>query len=411
MSNAFTQDTPFARNYSRQVLTLDHGRGIYLTDITGNRYLDLGSGIAVNALGYGDRRLARLIARQARQVVHVSNLYATPAALTLGNRLLELAGPVMRAGAGAVHFGNSGAEANEGAIKYARLWSHRTRGAGYHRIISFSNAFHGRTMGALSATPKQAYRTAFEPLVPGFDTVPFNDVEALKTALDGTVAAIIVEVVQGEGGLQEISPEMVAFLNTLGPEQGVLVIADEVQTGLGRLGTLFGSAAVGLKPDIITLSKPLAGGLPLSATIIPNVVNEQVQVGDHGTTFGGGPVTSTAALYVLDRLEGRGFLQSVQERAEQFHEGIRRMQEQFPWILEIRGRGLLRGLQIDLGSDQDTLFPKLLVVAQDKGLLLLRSGSDVIRIAPPLIITEREMKKALELLQSVFETIESRRTT
>ncbi len=411
MSNAFTQDTPFPRNYSRQVLTFDHGRGVYLTDIAGNRYLDLGSGIAVNALGYGDRQLARIIARQARQMVHVSNLYATPTALQLGNRLLDLAGLAMRTDAGAVHFGNSGAEANEGAIKYARLWSYRTRGPGHHRIISFSNAFHGRTMGALSATPKEAYRTAFEPLVPGFDTVPFNDVEALKAALDDTVAAVMVEVVQGEGGLQEIYPEMVAFLNSLGPEQGVLVIADEVQTGLGRLGTLFGCTSIGLKPDIITLSKPLAGGLPLSATIIPVVVNEQVQVGDHGTTFGGGPVTSAAALYVLDRMERRGFLDSVQKRAAQFEEGIRHIQKQFPWIVEIRGRGLLRGLRIDLGKDQETQFPKILVVAQDRGLLLLRSGSDVIRVAPPLIISEREMEKALQLLQAVFETIESRRTT
>ncbi len=410
MTRAHTEDTPFARNYARRMLTFSHGKGVWLTDTAGTRYLDLGSGIAVNALGYGDAGFSRVLARQSRKVVHVSNLYTTEPSLRLGERLLALSAPVLREPPAAVHLGNSGAEANEAAIKYARLWSYLTRGEGHHRIISFTDAFHGRTMGALSATPKEAYRKKFEPLVPGFVSVPFNDCAALEKALDESVTAVMVEVVQGEGGLREISPEMVETLNRLGPERGVLVIADEIQTGLGRLGSLLGCQAVGLQPDIITLSKPLAGGLPLSATIIPGRINDLVQVGDHGTTFGGGPVTSAAALYVLDRLESPRFLADLAVREEQLNAGLRELQQQFRWIVELRGRGLLRGLRLDLGPDQEKLFPQVLEVAQELGLLLLRSGSDVIRVAPPLVISGKEMVEALKRLRSVCETIESRRT-
>lgn len=406
-----TQDTPFARNYAREVLVFDDGSGVWLRDVAGRRYLDMGSGIAVNALGHGDRGLVRAIARQSRRVIHVSNLYATMPSLELGQRLVDACSPVMRTGAAAVQLGNSGSEANEAAIKYARLWSHSVYGGSRHRILSFENAFHGRTMGSLSATPRESYRRKFEPLVPGFAAIPFNDVAALHRAVDDTVCAVLVEVVQGEGGLQVISREMVAALNALGPDCGVLVIADEIQTGLYRLGTFLGSQTYGLEPDIVTLSKPLAGGLPLGATVIPAVVNNCVTPGDHGTTFGGGPVTSAAALYTLRRMESGKFREGVVARAAQLHAGLRELQQQFRWIVELRGEGMLRGLRIDLGPDQSVLYPAIVAAAQENGLLILRSGEDSIRIAPPLVIRERELAEGLARLRKVCEQIDNRRTS
>lgn len=409
-TDATTHDTPFARNYARQVPLFARGKGVWIWDASGNRYLDFGSGIAVNALGYGDRRLARTVAAQMKRLVHVSNLYATEPGISLANRLLELASPVGRAAFTAVHFGNSGAEANESAIKYARLYAYVRRGQGHHRILSLSDGFHGRTMGALSATPNEAYRTKFEPLVPGFETVPFNNPQALRDAVDDTVAGILVEVVQGEGGLRVISQEMVDALHEVTERHDVLLIADEIQTGLGRTGTLFGSSAAGLRPDIICLSKPLAGGLPMSATLIPDRVNRELTPGDHGTTFGGGPATSAAALYVLERITGDRFLSTVQDRADQLQEGLTALLNRFDFVTELRGRGLLRGLRIDLGSDQEMLFPQILPSAQEQRLLLLRSGKDVVRIAPPLVISRREMDEGLKRLTQTLQSIHTRRS-
>ncbi|MDA3950685.1 MAG: acetylornithine transaminase [Spirochaeta sp.] len=406
---ALTQDTPFVRNYAREVLQISRGKGVYLWDANGTRYLDFGSGIAVNAFGYGDRRLARIVARQMRQLVHVSNLYATPPGLELGYRLLEFAAAIGRHPFTGVHFGNSGAEANEAAIKYARLYAREKRGTGHHKILSFEHGFHGRTMGALSATPKRAYREKFEPLLPGFETVPFNDAAALEQKLDDTFAAVIVEVVQGEGGLTPLNHDVVRTLNELTARHDVLLIADEIQTGLGRLGEYFGSTTAGLTPDVITLSKPLAGGLPLSATLVPASVNDLVAPGDHGTTFGGGPVTSRAALHVLERLTGPGFIETVRERAVQLEEGLQEVMNRFDFVRELRGRGMLRGLRIDLGEKQAALFPQIISTARDHHLLILRSGADVIRVAPPLIISRQDMQRGLALLNDTLKDIDTRR--
>lgn len=409
MKPALTVDTPMANHFARSVLTIVRGRGATLVDANGNRYLDFGAGIAVNALGYGDRGLARVVARQMKRVVHVSNLYTTPETLAAGERLLEVAGGVGRAPFVGVHFGNSGAEANEAAIKFARAWAMGVRGAGHHRVLSFSNAFHGRTFGALSATPKEAYRRKFAPLVPGFESIAWGDVDALERTLDETFCAVLVEVVQGEGGLAVISQEMVAALNRLTAERGVLLIADEVQTGLGRLGSLFGSSLVGLKPDIITLSKPLAGGLPLSATLVPDSVNAQIVPGDHGTTFGGGPVTAAAARYVIDRIGDPDFLDRVALRAQQLGAGLEEIARRHRCVVETRGHGLLRGLMIDFGAAQADRFPRLVPAARDAGLLILTSGTNVLRIAPPLVISERDIDRGLTLLDTILADIGARR--
>lgn len=408
---ALTSNTPFVRNYAREVIEFSYGHDVWLHDTAGNRYLDMGAGIAVNALGYGDRTLARIVGRQMKRLVHVSNLYTTAPAIHLGDRLLDLSDNLGRAAFTAVHFGNSGSEANEAAIKYARLWALATKGPGHHRILAFENAFHGRTMGSLSATPKEAYRRKFEPMVPGFEFLPFNDPEALEKVITDEFAAIMVEPVQGEGGLTVLNRETATAINRICAERNVLVIADEIQTGLGRLGVLFGSSIVGLTPDIVTLSKPLAGGLPLSATLIPASVNDLVEIGDHGTTFGGGPVTTQAGLYILKRITTPGFLDQVRERAVELESGLQRLRDRYPWISELRGTGMLRGLRIDLGPDQAALFPEIIPAARDQQLLVLRSGADVIRIAPPLVISRRDLRRGLGILDTVLHNINARRHT
>lgn len=256
ITKANAKDLPFPRNYASKMLVLERGEGVYLYDVDGKKYVDFGSGIAVNALGHGREKLAEIAAEQMKKLIHVSNLYTTEASLELGHKLIGTGG------FDAVHLGNSGSEANEAALKYARLYSKRTKGEGHHKILSFRNGFHGRTLGALAVTPTPKYQEPFGPLMEGCVALPYNDVAALEETLDDTFAAVMVEPVQGEGGLEVMTKEFAEALNRLCAEKDVILIADEVQTGLGRTGEFYASAALGLKPDIITLAKPLAGGSP-----------------------------------------------------------------------------------------------------------------------------------------------------
>jgi len=403
MAEPAVQTTPFAHNYASEMIVFDHGEGVYLYDTEGNRYLDFGAGIAVNALGHADAEVAEAVADQMRKVVHVSNLYATPPSLAFGRELLEAAAGAGREPFTAVQFGNSGAEANEAAIKYARLTGRAEHGTERYRIISFENAFHGRTFGSLSATPQPKYREPFEPLVPGFLTVPMNDASALEKAVDESIAAIMVEVIQGEGGLTLLESSMAEAINDISQKHGTLVIADEIQTGFGRTGALFASTGVGLTPDIITLSKPLAGGLPLSATLIPDRVNAKLTPGIHGTTFGGGPVTAAAGRVVLRRLNAPGFLDRVNAAAATLDAGLREIASTVDCVKQLRGRGLLRGLVLDFGDQTDALFPGILTTAQRNGLIVLRSGRNVLRLAPPLIISDDEIVLGLTILKKILE--------
>lgn len=403
---ALTIDNPFTNSYERQLLQLSRGRGAKLWDANGNRYIDLGAGISVNALGYGGRRFSRIIARQARRLVHVSNLYTTAPAVELGSRLMGFAMGVIPGGAAAVHFGNSGAEANEAAIKFARLYSKARYNHTRTTIVAFQNAFHGRTLGALSATPNQKYRHKFEPLVPGFTFLPFNDVKAIETQIGDDVAAIIVEPIQGEGGLEVLSHETAEVLRRVCDTKDILLIADEIQTGLYRTGQRLGSQSVGLHPDIVTLSKPLAGGLPLSATLIPGHVNELIEPGDHGTTFGGGPVTSAAGLFVIERLSGDRFHTNLQHRIQQLDEGLRGLAESSALLGRLRGEGMLRGIEVTAGAEK---ISAILQTARQLGVLVLRSGKNILRIAPPLVIRKRELARGLELLGAAISEVEKGR--
>ena len=399
-------EPPLPRQYGTELLVLKEGKGVYLWDVQGNRYLDFGSGIAVNTLGYGREDIARVAADQMRKIVHTSNLFTTEPTLTLASKLIA-SGPFQ-----AVHFGNSGTEANETALKYARLYAKRKRGEGHHALLTFSHAFHGRTLGALSVTPTEAYREPFEPLLPGVEVCPYNDVEALKKTVDERFSGIIVEVVQGEGGLEVMSREFAQALNELRDAFDLVLIADEVQTGLGRTGYLYASEAVGLKPDIITLAKPLAGGLPLSATLIPEKINSLLKVGDHGTTFGGGPVTTAVASYLWDTVSNPDFHKEVREKGEFLEAELESLRKEWSsgalLLSRVRGLGLLRGLEVEVEKgDMGEWMKKILQAARKEGVLVLRSGKNVIRIAPPLVISREEIREGIEKLRRALQSVAS----
>ena len=400
MKDGIAADTAIPNNYANELLVLEQGKGVYVEDSAGKTYLDFGSGISVNALGYGREDLAEVVFRQMNKLVHISNLYTTRPALELAEKLTALGD------FSAVHFGNSGSEANESALKYARLYAYRTRGQGHEKILSFTGSFHGRTMGALSVTPTEKYQVPFRPLIPGTVTCRYNDTEQLKSILDDSFAAVIVEPIQGEGGLEALEKDFAKALRALCTEHDVLLIADEVQSGLGRCGFVFASEFSGLNPDIITLAKPLAGGLPLSATLLPPRVNDAVHVGDHGTTFGGGPATCAAANYVVDILTEDSFLSEIRRKGDHLRKKLAALCESIPYTEGIKGMGLLAGLALDRDvSEEKQIIPSIINSARKEGLLILRSGTNVVRLAPPLIIRQEEIDQGIGILENVLKSI------
>lgn len=396
---------PFPRCFSEELLIMEKGEGVYLEDKEGKRYLDFAGGIAVNALGYGRADLAEIVARQMKKLPHISNLFTTGPALELGRKMVK------RGVFQAVQFLNSGSEANETALKFARLYAQRTRGKDSYNLLCFHNAFHGRTMGALSVTPTAKYQEPFAPLIPGTKAIDFNDCRALESTLNAGYAAVITEVVQGEGGLEVMTPDFAVTLNRLCRELDVLLIVDEVQTGLSRTGTFFAFEGVGLEPDLVTLAKPLAGGLPLSAVLIPEKVNSLIHLGEHGTTFGGGPVTTAVASKIWDLLSEEDFIASVAEKGDYFTGLLRKLSSRFDFLGEVRGRGLLLGLEVVKSSEsEEDPLPGLLEELRKKGLLVLRSGKSFLRFAPPLVISREEIFLGVDMMEEVFSSIESKGT-
>jgi len=396
----FQYGAPIARCYAPELLELTKGKGSRVRDASGRWYLDFGAGIAVNALGYGRRDLARVAARQMRRLIHTSNLYTSPPTVALA-RTLTASGPF-----DACFFGNSGTEANEAALKLARLYASRTKGPGHARLVSFTNSFHGRTMGALSVTPTSAYREPFEPLVPETETLPFNDPEAVAQ-LDRRVAACIVEVIQGEGGLEQMTPEFVEALNSAREEHDIVLIVDEIQTGLGRTGSVYAHRTAGLKADIVTLAKPLAGGLPLSATLIPERINKLLSPGDHGSTFGGGPVTTAVAAHVWKTITPERFLEQVRARAVQLDGELDELAASRSELGRTLGAGLLRGVEVRCPENQaKTVIKEILGACRSRGLLILRSGANVLRLAPPLTVSKEDVSTAVRILGQALDAVE-----
>lgn len=408
---SFVHEPPFPRNYGSEFLLLDHGKDSSLYDTMGKKYLDFGSGIAVNSLGYGRKDLAKIAARQMKRLTHVSNLYATEPAVSLAQLIInDLSALVVNKSYQAVHFGNSGSESVEAALKYSRRYAGNRKGSEYNGFISFTNSFHGRTMGSLSVTSSQKYRQPFGPLIPGVRHLPYNDPEALRSALqaDDKVAAIILEVIQGEGGLSMASPSFISAIQQEAAERDIVIIVDEVQSGLGRTGRTLASTGCGLEPDIICLSKPLAGGLPLSATVITGQINAEIQPGDHGTTFGGGPVTTAVANAVWKKINTPRFLAEVRTRAGILEGELRKLSADIDFCGPIRGEGMLVGLPVNLPSDEKQNPIKLVLdTCREMGLLVLRSGENIIRIAPPLTISEKDIRAGVQILHTALQTVRS----
>ena len=362
------------------------GRGAELVADDGTRYLDFVAGIGVNALGYDHPVIRGAIERAlADGLIHVSNLYRTEP----GERLAEEL--VARSFADRAFFCNSGAEANEAAFKFARKWS------GKSEIVAFSGSFHGRLFATLAATDRPDYRKPFEPLVPGIRIVPREEWAAVDRAVSASrTAAVIVEPVQGEGGVRPLDAEWLGFVRELCDSRGVAVIFDEVQCGLGRTGTLFAYEQTGVVPDILTLAKPLAGGLPMGAALVTSAVAAALKPGDHATTFGGGPLVASVALDVVRTIADPALLADVRRKGEWMGARLERLASVISRVKAVRGRGLLWGIEL---SEPAAPF---VAAARERGLLVLTAGPEVIRLIPPLVITDPELERGVAMLEEVL---------
>jgi acetylornithine/N-succinyldiaminopimelate aminotransferase len=377
--------------YRRPPMEFVRGAGVELFDADGKGYLDFVAGIAVNALGYGDEGLERAM-REAIEgsLVHVSNLYRTAPGERLAEKLVE------RTFADSVFFCNSGAEANEGAFKIARRWGRATGGSSKHEIISLRGAFHGRLFGTLAATDRPAYRAPFRPLAGGISIVE-RDMEELDAALNPeTVAAVIAEPVQGEGGVRVLEHEFLQALREMTRSRGIALILDEIQCGYGRTGTFLAHEQAGIEPDLLTVAKPMAGGLPMGAILVTKEIADTMQPGDHGTTFGGGPFLSHVALHVLERLSDPAMLTHVKSNGAWLKKSLEKMAGQSTKIRAVRGIGYIWGI--------DVVDPAKDIVARalDAGLLICSAGEHTLRLLPPLVMTRAELERGLGILAAVI---------
>jgi predicted acetylornithine/succinylornithine family transaminase len=378
--------------YARAPFVLERGQGCWVYDTGGNAYLDCVAGIAVNALGHADPDLAAALTRQAGALWHVSNLYHTAPHARLAQKLCE------SSFADRVFFCNSGAEANEGAFKFARKWATERHGPEKHAIVAFTGAFHGRTFATLAATPREKYQAPFRPLLPGVRIAPFNQLDGTAKAMGDDVCAVIVEPVQGEGGVYPAEPRFLEGLRELCDQHDALLIFDEVQCGLGRTGTLWAYQGYGVVPDLLTIAKPLAGGLPMGAVLITRAVAEVMHPGDHGSTFAASPLVASVAEVVLDRIREPGFLADVAAKGAYLMERLEELNS--PHTLRIRGRGLM------IGADLDVPANAVVSAGYRHGLLLVNAGPETLRLIPPLIITRDEIDLLVERLRAVFEGLQ-----
>jgi acetylornithine/N-succinyldiaminopimelate aminotransferase len=380
------------QTYARPEIVFERGEGVYLYDPAGQPYLDFVAGIAVMALGHSDPDISRAVADQAGRLVHISNLYHSAPAGELARALVQSSPAFDRA-----FFCNSGAEAVEGAIKFARRYANEHYGEGKHTIVAFDGSFHGRTMGAVAVTAREKYRTPFMPVMPGVRFAELNNLASLTEAITDDVCAVIVEPVQGEGGLRVASDEFLRAARELCDKHNALLIFDEIQCGMGRTGALWAHEFTGVAPDMMTVAKPLAGGLPIGAVLLSQRVADSIHAGDHGTTFGGGPLVTTVAKVVLDKISDPAFLAHVRSVGDYLDEALHDLMADMPGrVLELRGRGLMRGIRID-GSAAEVRE-----LAHKRNLLIATAGDDVLRLLPPLIISQQHVDEAIAKLRSVL---------
>ncbi|KAL1110013.1 hypothetical protein AAG570_014187 [Ranatra chinensis] len=362
------------------------GKGCVATDADGKKYLDFASGIGVNSLGWCDEKWSAAVARQASTLQHVSNYYCTEPGTLLAQKLC------LMSGMDKVFFGNSGAEANEGAIKAARKYSSLKYGGGRNTILTLENSFHGRTLAALKATGQPNFHQHFGPFPEGFKYAPANDIDIFKQSLTKDVCAVMLEVIQGEGGVNVLESAYLNQVREICTENDVLLIADEVQTGVGRTGYFLACEISGIKPDILTLAKGLGGGLPMGAVLLAENCSHALTAGDHGSTFGANPVCCAGALAVLDRLTP-DFLINLREKGKSLAEKASTL----PGVCDVSGEGLMIGLSLKKPLEASEVLKN----AMDNGLLCL-TAKDKLRLLPPLVISEQEIEKGLEILRKTL---------
>jgi acetylornithine/N-succinyldiaminopimelate aminotransferase len=383
--------------YKRQPVVMTHGRGSYVFDSTGKKYLDFLGGIAVNALGHAHPRIVKVIRREAVRAIHLSNLYHNAYQGPLARKLAAWSG------LDRVFFANSGTEAIDGALKLARLFSRKPEEpvgtpAKKHRFLAMENSFHGRTFGAISVTATEKYRLPFAPLVPGVEFVRFNDVADLESKFDDTVCAILLETIQGEGGIYPVSELFWNRARALATQHGALLIADEIQCGLGRTGRYFAYQKFSAKPDIALIAKPLAAGLPLGAILATEAVAAKVSPGMHGTTFGGGPLACAVAHEFLRIVEEEKLLENIRTRGTELREGLAKLAAKFDFVREIRGEGLMIGVDLSIEG------VPFVAEAMQRGLLINCTHDFTLRLLPPFNLSRAQVREFLRLFELVLAT-------
>lgn len=382
--NTFGKRTPVA---------FTHGEGVYLWDTNGKQYTDMFSGIAVNALGHGHPALVEAVCSQAKKMIHCSNLYYIENQAKLAQLVVE------NSCADKVFFGNSGAEANEGAIKLARIYFYK-QGKEKYEVITLKNSFHGRTLATLSATGQPKYQKPYSPLVPTFVSVPMNDIEALKAAITDKTCAIMLECIQGESGVFPLTKEYVKAAKELCEKHDMLLIFDEVQTGMGRTGKLFGYENFGVEPDIFTLAKALAGGVPIGAVCAKEHVAKAFEPGDHGSTFGGNPLACAAGIAVFNTIKEEKLLDNTVKMGEYLKEKLQELGSKTGEIVEVRGIGLIVGIGL-----KKPIAPSVKNKLFDMGYLIGSVGDYSLRILPPLIVDKATLDKFVEALETAFSSL------
>ena len=381
--------------YGRLPMALVKGEGPWVWDADGRKYLDFVGGLAVNSLGHAHPKVAEAICRQAATLLHCSNIYWIEPQVKLAKLLVE------NSCAGKAFFCNSGAEANEGAIKLARKFAKKNLGPNQYEVISATNSFHGRTLATVTATGQTKYQKGFEPLPPGFRHVPFNDLAALEESIGPQTCAVMLEPVQGEGGVIPADPGYLAGVAQLCRDKGLLLIFDEVQCGLGRTGKFLAHQHYGVEPDIITLAKALGGGFPIGALLAKEEVAGAFQPGDHASTFGGNPLATAAALAAMEALLQDGVQENAAKVGQYFKEKLSGLTAKHSFVREVRGLGLMLGLELSIeGKD-------IVAKCLEQGLLINCTNGNVLRFLPPLIITEEDVDHALAILSGAMDEVQS----
>ena len=381
----------FFHTFHRLPLEIDRGEGVYLYAKDGKRYLDFFGGLAVNALGYNHPRITAAIEKQIHRYIHLSNYYVQDTVVELAERIITASGYKR------IFFSNSGTESVEGAIKIARKWG---KGHGKSRLLNMSNSFHGRSMGALSLTERPAYREGYEPFLPNTDFIEFNNVKDLQTKINGQTLGVILEFIQGEGGVNVISKEFVQELKILQEKYGFLVIADEIQAGVGRTGKFFGFKHYDIQPDIVVIAKAIGGGLPLGAILGNEKVADVLTYGTHGSTFGGNPVACAAGCAVMEEIIEKGLMVQAGIIGEYLKSKAKELQKQFPSVIkEVRGYGCMLG--IDLNRNGQPVVDELL----NRGILINCTNTTVLRLLPPFIITQEQCDQLMFELHSVLKSL------